>query len=240
MDALDRILPLASLLWPLADCDASIRRDPAGAETIDGVPYLARVFDTDGHPDADPLADASGPTPTAAAEALARHLATLARPRIDVLMRAAGVAPSQRADLAADVARLERRLADLTRERDGAHQLALATATERDRLRAQLDAQPAHRAAGDGVDLARYVLRADVRALCEREARAYRDASRYSDAFSVTLIGWMVADGLELPPAERDLRGEHVEGGEQQGVEGGEGHEATIGRPAAEGKAHVG
>ena len=25
-----------------------------------------------------------------------------------------------------------------------------------------------------------------------------------------------------------------------QGVEGGEGHEATIGRPAAEGKAHVG
>ena len=29
MDALDRILPLAALLWPVRDCDVSISRDPA-------------------------------------------------------------------------------------------------------------------------------------------------------------------------------------------------------------------
>lgn len=74
------------------------------------------------------------------------------------------------ADLAADVARLERGIADLTRERDDSRRLALAAAmerdqrtsdlsvvtNERDRLRAQLDAQPAHRAPGDAVDLRRY------------------------------------------------------------------------------------
>ena len=65
MDALDRILPLASLLWPLADCDASIRRDPSSACASTGAAYLARVFDCD-HPDgmdARPLAEAAGDTP---------------------------------------------------------------------------------------------------------------------------------------------------------------------------------
>lgn len=147
-----------------------------------------------------------------------------------------------RADLAADVARLERANADLTRERDDSRRLALAAAMERDqrtsdlaiahceneRLRAQLDAQPPHRAAGDAVDLRVWVRRSDVKRLCDREARTYRDASRYSDAFAVGLIGALVNDGLELPPEERDLRGEAVEGGEQEAVEGAGGHSESL------------
>ena len=157
-------------------------------------------------------------------------------------MRAAGVAPSQRADLAADVARLERRLADLTRERDGAHQLALATATERDRLRAQLDAQPAHRAAGDGVDLARYVLRSEV------------VAALLSDALDSELVSKLHTSGAArdaLRSCARttrglaarfrgDLRSEAVEGGEQKAVEGAGGHGASVATGSATGKAHVG
>lgn len=118
MDALDRILPLAGLLWPVLECDVSISRDPATGDAA----FRARVFDVD-HPDglaAKPLAEGTAGTPSDAAEALASHLATLARPRLDALLRAAGDAPSQRADLADDVARLERAVADLTRDRDRA------------------------------------------------------------------------------------------------------------------------
>jgi len=143
-----------------------------------------------------------------------------------------------RADLAADVARLERANADLTRERDGARRLALATAlerdqrtsdlsvvtNERDRLRAQLDAQPAHRAPGDAVDLRRYVLRADVKRLCDRHARG----RGFAVHVALTIVGNFVVGGLELPPEERYLRGEAVEGGEQEGVEGGGGHGESL------------
>ena len=86
MDALDRILPLAGLLWPTLDCDVSIRIDPADGS------HLARVFDAD-HPDglaARPQASASGATPTEATEALAAQLAERARPQLDALLRAAG------------------------------------------------------------------------------------------------------------------------------------------------------
>lgn len=156
MDALDRILPLASLLWPVLDCDVSISRDPATGDAT----YRARVFDVD-HPDglaAKPLAEGTGVAPSDAATALASHLATLARPRLDVLLRAAGVSPSQRADLADDVARLERAVADLTREcgrlraqleaahrgRTMTHPLAALAATVRRELDALLcDAAPA-------------------------------------------------------------------------------------------------
>lgn len=137
MDALDRILPLASFLWPVLDCDVSISRDPSSACASTGAAYRARVFDVD-LPDglaAKPLAEGTGGTPSDAAEALASHLASLARPRLDVLLRAAGYPTpdaSTRADLAADVARLERAVADLTRECDAAQRLALATARERD------------------------------------------------------------------------------------------------------------
>lgn len=123
-----------------------------------------------------------------------------------VAVRPSTTAP-QRAD-AADVAQVERSVAEITRQRDGAHQLALAATLERDqrtselgiargenerlreeirarasaidalaaghapdfaaladrldgcalhalrRIADRLDAQPTHRAAGDGVDLA--------------------------------------------------------------------------------------
>lgn len=138
MDALDRILPLASFLWPVLDCDVSISRDPSSACASTGAAYRARVFDVD-HPDglaAKPLAEGTGGTPSDAAEALASHLAGLsAARRLDELLRAAGYPTpdaSTRADLAADVARLERAVADLTRECDAAQRLALATARERD------------------------------------------------------------------------------------------------------------
>lgn len=110
MDALDRIIPLASFLWPVLDCDVSISRDPSSAYASTGAAYRARVFDVD-HPDglaAKPLAEGTGGTPSDAAEALASHLAGLARPRLDELLRAAG-APAPDAerltralDLAAD------------------------------------------------------------------------------------------------------------------------------------------
>jgi hypothetical protein len=88
---------------------------------------------------------------------------------------------STRADLADDVARLERAVADLTRAAEADRRLALHTAGERDRaiselgvtrgererLRAQLEA--AHRAAREGVDLRVWVRRSDVLRLCERE-----------------------------------------------------------------------
>lgn len=245
MDALDRILPLAGLLWPLADCDASIRRDISGAQTINGVSYLARVFDADGHPDADPLADASGPTPTAAADALARHLATLARPRLDVLLRAAGVSPSQRADLAADVARLERAVSDLTRDRDRAHRLAVEDATarqqlisdlsiarsERDRLRAELDRQAAHRAAGDAVDLA---------AAVRHEAHCMEWIARVTESHTIRdAMADRAARLREVLARCGYLRGEAVESGEQEAVEGAGGHGASVATGSATGKARV-
>lgn len=217
MDALDRILPLASLLWPVLDCDVSISRDPATGDAT----FRARVFDVD-HPSdlaAKPLAEGTGGTPSDAAEALAALLAERARPQLDALLRAAGApapdaerltraldlaadernaASVRAASLAADVARLERGLADVTRERDG--------------LRVQL--QAAHRAAGEGVDLRRYVLRADVVALCDREERRCMDEWRPGAARDVARISALVSD----------LGGEHIESSEQQGVEGGEGH----------------
>lgn len=142
---------------------------------------------------------------------------------------------STRADLAADVARLERVVADLTRQRDGALGVALHTAGERDRaiselgvirgererLRAELEA--AHRAASEGVDLRAWVRRSDVLALCEREARG----ERFDTVAALTTVGALVMDGLELPPEERDLRSEHIQSGEEQGVEGG-GHGASV------------
>jgi hypothetical protein len=43
MDALDRILPLASFLWPVLDCDVSISRDPTkvltGVEALPGIAW---------------------------------------------------------------------------------------------------------------------------------------------------------------------------------------------------------
>ena len=207
MDALDRILPLAGLLWPTLDCDVSIRRDPSSACASTGAAHLARVFDADASPDAPALAESVGATPMAAAEALAADLARLARPRLDALLRAAGDAPSRRADLADDVARLERAVADLTRERE--------------RLRAQLEA--AHRAAREGVDLGAWVRRGDVLRLCNREARGQLPGI----VAALTVVGALVMDGLELPPEERDLRSEHIQSGEEQGVEGG-GHGASV------------
>lgn len=290
MDALYRILPLASFLWPTLDCDVSIRIDPADGS------HLARVFDAD-PPDglaARPQASASGATPTEATEALAALLAERARPQLDALLRAAGYPTpdaSTRADLAADVARLERAVADLTRECDAAQRLALATARERDQrisdlaiargerdgLRVELDAareeirarasaigalaaghapdfaaladrldgcalhalrriaerlddQAAHRAAGEGVDLRRYVLRADVVALCDREERRCMDEWRHGAARDVARISALVSD----------LGGKHVEGSEQQGVEGGEGHGATVASAHGAGKSRLG
>lgn len=242
MDALDRILPLASLLWPLADCDASIRRDPSSACASTGAAYLARVFDCD-HPDgmdARPLAEAAGDTPAASAEALAAHLAALARPRFDALRRVMGVtspdverltravdraadernAAVERAGLLADrVARLERSVADLTRERDG--------------LRVRLDGQAAHGAAGEGVD--RFAAAVRHEAHCMEWIASVTESHAIRDALSDR------AQRLRDVLARfGHLRGEAVEGSEHQAVEGGEGHEATIGRPAAEGKAHVG
>lgn len=100
MDALDRILPLASLLWPVRDCDVSISRDPATGDAA----FRARVFDVGLA--ALPLAEATGDTPAASAEALATHLAALARPQVDALLRAVGGATAATR-------------ADLARERDG-------------------------------------------------------------------------------------------------------------------------
>ena len=134
---------------------------------------------------------------------------------------------STRADLADAVARLERAVADLTRQRDGALGVALHTAGERDRaiselgvirgererLRAELEA--AHRAASEGVDLAA----ADV-AIEGVLARA---------GCSLALRGRLRP---ELLCAVREhLRSEHVESGEAEGVEGG-GHETSV-DPAA-------
>ena len=118
---------------------------------------------------------------------------------------------------------------------------ALATATERDRLRAQLDAQPAHRAAGDGVDLARYVLRAEV------------VAALLSDALDSELVSKLHTSGAArdaLRSCARttrglaarfrgDLRSEAVEGGEQKAVEGAGGHGASVATGSATGKARV-
>ena len=149
MDALDRILPLAAFLWPTLDCDASIRRDPSSACASTGAAYLARVFDCD-HPDgmdARPLAEAAGDTPAASAEALAAHLAALARPRFDALRRVMGDAAT-RADLAADVARLERGVADLTRERDPAPACPAALFGAQQQLRRAAEAVATARHAG--------------------------------------------------------------------------------------------
>lgn len=107
-----------------------------------------------------------------------------------------------RADLAADVARLERAVADLTRECG--------------RLRAQLEA--AHRAACEGVDLGAWVRRSDVLRLCEREALRLQGQRFFAEAESVRRLGALVGD----------LRSEDVEGGEQEGVEGGEDHRASV------------
>ena len=107
-----------------------------------------------------------------------------------------------RADLAADVARLERAVADLTRECG--------------RLRAQLEA--AHRAACEGVDLGAWVRRSDVLRLCEREALRLQGRRFFAEAESVRRLGALVGD----------LRSEDVEGGEQEGVEGVEDHRASV------------
>ena len=107
-----------------------------------------------------------------------------------------------RADLAADVARLERAVADLTRECG--------------RLRAQLEA--AHRAACEGVDLGAWVRRSDVLRLCEREALRLQGRRFFAEAESVRRLGALVGD----------LRSEDVESGEQEGVEGVEDHRASV------------
>ena len=109
---------------------------------------------------------------------------------------------STRAVLAADVARLERAVADLTRECG--------------RLRAQLEA--AHRAACEGVDLGAWVRRSDVLRLCEREALRLQGRRFFAEAESVRRLGALVGD----------LRSEDVEGGEQEGVEGVEDHRASV------------
>jgi len=275
MDALDRILPLASLLWPVLDCDVSISRDPATGDAT----YRARVFDVD-HPAglaAKPLAEGTAGTPSDAAEALASHLATLARPRLDVLLRAAGYPTpdaSTRADLAADVARLERAVADLTRECDAAHiargerdglRVELDAAREEIRARAsaigalaaghapdfaaladrldgcalhalrriaeRLDDQAAHRAAGEGVDLRRYVLRADVVAALGTLAATLRTdgrAARASGAKGNGAESYVRALGVDsaivavasLAPVDSGLGGNGVEHGAEHGDEG--------------------
>jgi len=200
------------------------------------------------------------------------------------------VAPSttapQRADLAADVARLERGIADLTRERDQYRGLALATAQERDQrtselsvaqrrcaaltaeadacardladLRAaviaaaegvapdvsrhghhvgralaaaaQLHREAAHRVAGDGVDLARYVLRSEVVAALEADALDTESAAgAHTSTDARKALGYCAHITRGIAARFRgDLRSEAVEGGEQQAVKGGEGHGSTV------------
>ena len=128
---------------------------------------------------------------------------------------------STRADLAADVARLERGVADLTRERDG--------------LRSRLDGQAAHRAAGEGVDLRRYVLRADVVAALEADAASSDRAAGIARSSETSAMAYRSCARVTRDIAARfrgDLRSEAVEGGEHKGVEGGD-HGATVATDAA-------
>lgn len=194
------------------------------------------------------------------------------------------VAPSttapQRADLAADVARLERSLAD-------AHRLALATALERDQrtsalvvaehrcdaltaeadacareladLRAaviaategvapdvsryghhvgralaaaaQLHSHAAHRAAGDGVDLA---------AAVRHEAHCMEWIARVTESHTIRdAMADRAARLREVLARCGYLRGEAVESGEQEAVEGAGGHGASVATGSATGKARV-
>lgn len=142
------------------------------------------------------------------------------------------------AALAADVARLERANADLRRlalatamERDQRTSDLSVVTSERDRLRAELDRQAAHRAAGDAVDLA---------AAVRHEAHCMEWIARVTESHTIRdAMADRAARLREVLARCGYLRGEAVESGEQEAVEGTGGHGASVATGSATGKARV-